>query len=116
MTYEQLWLRAFALTVVIEAPIYTLMLRRGMRTLLATILLAIGLQVVTHPALWFVAPRFEPYWAWVTVMELLVWLVEGLIAGAVITHPKGRRHALLWGLFASLCANGVSTAIGLLIH
>ncbi|TNF27832.1 MAG: hypothetical protein EP329_18955 [Deltaproteobacteria bacterium] len=115
MSYELLWLRAFALTVLIEVPIYTLFLQRFGRPVVAVVLVAIGLQVATHPALWFVAPRFEPYWAWVLTMELLIWLVEGLLAGLAIDHPTGRGRAFAVGLLASLSANATSTLFGLII-
>lgn len=116
MSYEFLWLEAFALTLAIEVPIYAALLRRCAGSWLAAIALGVVLQVATHPALWFLAPRFEPYWAWVVTMEVLVWLIEGVLAGLAIKHPKGKRYALAYGLFASLCANATSTLIGLALQ
>lgn len=126
MSYELMWLRAFAVTIAIEAPIYVALFRRRAPPGLPlpwgpALALAVALQAVTHPALWFVAARwlyFEPYWAWVLVMEVGVVLVEGgLVAAAVAAHggrPTWRR-ALAFGLVAALIANAVSTLIGLVL-
>jgi len=119
MTYEALWLRAFVLTCAIEIPVYTAVLWRpwgGARRLASLLLLGFALQLATHPALWFLAPRFEPYATWVVVMELLVWAVEGgLVALALGGRPRPR-VALGWGLLASFAANLTSTLIGLAVH
>lgn len=117
MSYEALWLRAFLLTFAIEAPLYIALLRPRWRGgWPSLVLLTLALQLATHPALWFLAPRFSPYWAWVLVMELLVWLAEGaLVAVALGLRPRPR-DALGWGLLASLVANAVSTLVGLAIQ
>ena len=60
-SYELLWLEAFVLTCAIEIPIYALVLRRALPSLEWRLLLAFGVQVATHPALWFVVPQWRPY-------------------------------------------------------
>lgn len=115
MSYELLWLRAFALTCLIEVPIYMFVLRRALPDWRWRLLLAFGLQVATHPALWFVAPRFDPYWAWLVVMELCVFAVEAAgVALALRLRPTPRR-VLGLALFAAFAANAVSTLVGLAI-
>lgn len=111
-----MWLEAFALTLAIEVPIYAALLRRYAGSWFGAVALGVALQVATHPALWFFAPRFEPYWAWVVTLEVVIWLIEGLLAGLVIDHPKGKRYAYAYGLLASLCANATSTLIGLALQ
>ena len=105
-TVEQ-WLPAFLLTLAFEAPIVLYALR-GLRARGAGwLLLANGL---THPALWFVLPRFfEDYWAYVLVGEALVFATEALVyAAALRSLPRG---ALIAGV-----ANGFSYAVGALYY
>ncbi len=116
MSYELLWLRAFALTVLIEVPLWAWLLRPRFERLYEALFVALILQVITHPALWFVAPRFEPYWAWVVVMELCVLTVEAGVAAAVMGRGPGWGATIRLAFLASLVANGVSTVVGLLIH
>ncbi len=116
MSYELMWLRAFALTVLIEVPLWVLVLRSRFERLREAIFLAFALQVITHRALWFLAPRFEPYWAWVTVMELCVLSIEAGVAAWVMGRGPGWGATIRLALFASLLANAVSTAVGLLLH
>ena len=93
-----------------EAPIVVWGLIRplGARDAL---LVAVGAQVLTHPALWFCLPRFEPYLAWVLAAEVLVTAVEAAwFAGWLrrAGHPSVRRAAGV-----ALVANVVSTVFGL---
>lgn len=115
MTYEEMWFRAFALTVAIEVPLYALVLRRRFVRLWEVVLVASALQVLTHPALWLLAPRFEPYWAWVLVMEACVVTVEAGAAAVALGRGPGWGRTLRLALLASLLANGVSTAVGLVL-
>lgn len=109
------WIWAFSLTVVVELLVIMPwsssrgLPRTGTLTAVATA------QLLTHPALWFLFPRFEPYWLWLTLAETLVCLVEAVVYGIWLrkegwTYPD----AFGAGLGVSLIANLVSTAIGLL--
>lgn len=108
-----LWLLAFVGTVVLEAPIVVLATRRRLGAARSAVV-AFALQALTHPALWYALPRFEPYALWLVWAEGCVTLVEGL-ALAVVLHSWGepRRRALARGLSISLVANAFSTLIGL---
>jgi hypothetical protein len=99
-----LWLRAFALTCAIEIPIVGLILRRPRWPW--RILVGLLAQVLTHPAFWYAAPHFAPYWAWVTVCELTIFAVETLV---YLLQERSWRAPL-----ASLAANGASLLAGLL--
>lgn len=107
------WAWAFGLTVALEAPVVTLILR-GPVIWPRALLIALGAQLITHPVLWFVAPRFEPYWAWVTVMELAVFAVEAaLYTGLLRTTTKSWAKVLPRAIGASAAANGLSLTVGL---
>ncbi len=105
------WAVAFGLTVAIEAPIYVYGLRRlGLSPWWGCVLVAVALQVSTHPALWFVAPRFEPYALWLLVMESLVIAVETAGVRVATSAPWSKCFAL------ALLANAVSTLVGLILY
>ena len=102
----------FALTCVIELPAYlagfaALGWLRPTGRLRVPAVLALGLAVnlVTHPALWFVAHRLDGVAA-LGSAEIGVVVVEGLLM-AVVT----RRPAL--SLLLALAVNALSTGIGL---
>ena len=101
--YVAAWARAFALTQLVEVPIY----RSGYGAPLALAFLA---SAITHPIVWFVifGPLLEPvemtYATRVLVAELFAWLTEaGLLA-----FLCGRPNAIAW----ALAANAASVAIG----
>ncbi|MEM9071507.1 MAG: hypothetical protein AAGE52_23575 [Myxococcota bacterium] len=108
------WLYAFALTQLIEAPIYVRALRERPRA--ERWVLALTPSAFTHPLLWFVfVPlTYEPlgYWPMVALGELLVTLAEGVLLAVFRpgSFAKALPRALLW----SLAANGTSVAVGFL--
>jgi len=107
------WALAFGLTVLIEAPIVVAILR-GPVIWPRALLIALGAQLITHPALWFIAPRFDPYWLWVGVMECAVTAVEAVLyAGLLRTTTQEWGKILPRAILASIAANAVSTGIGL---
>lgn len=107
------WALAFGLTVLIEAPIVVAILR-GPVIWPRALIIALGAQLITHPALWFIAPRFEPYWLWVLVMETLVTVAEAVLyAGLLRTTTKDWGKILPRAILASIAANAASTGIGL---
>lgn len=108
------WAWAFVWTLALELPIYALIVRRWVRGGLPLLAVLLGLNVATHPALWYLAPRFHPYWIWVLTMETGVVVVEALLLTLYL-----RRHdvPLPWlrALLAAFVANLVSTLIGFLV-
>jgi hypothetical protein len=101
-----LWFAAFAWTIALEQPIYTLALRRHVRRWWTPCAIALAVNAITHPLLWFAFPRFAPYWQYVVAGELCVIAVEAVIVALVI-----RRGAP--AIAASVAANTVSTLVGL---
>lgn len=120
------WLGAFALTQIIEVPIYVAAMRQALRTghaerprsLAAQIAIAFGASAITHPMVWFVIPRIPPssfagspmaaYVEYVFRAEMFAFLVEGFYFYSL--HVVWLRRALVW----SLLANGTSVACGFL--
>lgn len=96
------WLAAFAVTQLVEVPIYLRAQRRfGV---------AFGASAITHPIVWFVVPAFwrgGGYLGMVLVAEAFAVITE-----AVWLRRFGVRHAFWW----SLLANASSVAIGLSIR
>ena len=68
---------------------------------------------MTHPFVWFAFPRLAElglsYAAWVTIAEVVVWLVEATLLRALAAPRPGFARAAL----VSLVGNGASFAIGL---
>jgi hypothetical protein len=108
-----LWLEAFAWTCGLELPVYTAVLRHRFRRPWHAALLSLGLQICTHPALWYLAPRFSPYRLWLVTMETSVTLVEGLLVALVLRFRPTPMRAIGLGLLASFLANVFSTLVGL---
>jgi hypothetical protein len=84
--------------------------RKGIK-IRSAILIGLLLNGLTHPALWFLVPYFEPYYAWVAVMEILVFAIEaGLLFALIVRSGVSLRYAA-WTAGA---ANSVSTLAGIL--
>lgn len=103
------WLVAFALTQLVEVPIYArpLAMRRdgGRRGLLPRVALAFVLSCPTHPFVFLVLPRLwtGTYMGYVAAAEAVAVLAE-----AALLHLLGVRAALTWAVLA----NVASTAVG----
>jgi len=100
------WLAAFAITQIVETPIYA----RAQPGVSWQRRLAIGAgaSAVTHPVVWFVIPRIVTH-GWIThllVAEAFAIGVEGLWLRAF-----GVQRALLLSVFANACSVGVGLAI-----
>ena len=90
--YELEWARAFALTLGIEVPLYFwLLCKLGFRAHSA-LGAAIVANAISHPILWFVLPRFEPYAAFAATGEAVVLVIETLVimAWSVAFKPRLR--------------------------
>jgi hypothetical protein len=86
------WLRAFALTQIIEVPIYR-------RAFGSSLLEAFGASAITHPLVfWFNASHaWHVAWGWrAAACELFAWWVEALYFAVL-----GRRRVLAWTLIAN---------------
>lgn len=110
----ELWAKAFGWTLAIEVPLYLMMLVRPLgpwRAFAAALLV----NVLTHPALWYLFPYFEPYETYVVVAELCVWTVETVVLWPILSRWSPLGRPLLYALIAAFIANLVSTVAGLFI-
>ncbi len=104
LAYALAWLRAFAFTELVEAPLYRRLLGVEWRV-------ALGASAITHPLLWIVLPLVWPHvsipWgALVLVAAAIVVLVEA--AFFHLAAEIAPRRALL----ASLVTNAASATLG----
>lgn len=107
------WARAYLATQVIEVPIVVgwLRARLPLREAFAVAVLA---STLTHPALWYVWPRFEPHWLYVGVGEALVWSTEALLF-TLWLRRHGVADAARLGTGVACLANASSMLTGFLI-
>lgn len=101
-----LWLVAFVWTLAIELPIYTIALSRHVRSWQRLCGLVLLVNAISHPLLWFGFLRFESYAAYVITGELCVVAIEAILLGIAIKHWR-------LALVSSVCANAISTLLGL---
>jgi hypothetical protein len=101
-----LWAVAFAWSIALEMPVYLLVLRRHVEQWWTPVAITLAVNAATHPAFWFVFPRFDPYWQYVLAGEACVVFVETAIIAVVV-----RRIGI--AIVAAVLANLVSTLIGL---
>ncbi|MCA3007160.1 MAG: hypothetical protein INH34_02165 [Phycisphaerales bacterium] len=94
------WATAFALTVVIEAPLAALAAPRGRRR--DAVVDSLALNLVTHPNAWWSVQQWPGRW---TEVELAVLAVETL-GYALVT-----RIGLSRGFLVAALANGVTAAL-----
>ena len=105
------WLRAFAVTAVIETIVAVPLLARAEAHLghrLAAVLLV---NLATHPLVWFLFPGLSaPYAARVALSE--AWALAGEAGAYWVVWPRlGMRRAFT----TSLLANAASFVLGLII-
>jgi hypothetical protein len=112
-----LWVRAFAFSLVTEAPFYALIGRlhgKGEAPIPVARLVFAGAvgTCLTHPLLWFVWPRVISDFAWYTVSgELIVAAVEAIVLFA-LARPIPFSRAVA----ASFIANAASYGLGELVR
>jgi len=102
------WLRAFAVTLLVEIPIATPLLAIVERSVARRIAIVVVANLATHPLVWFLFPglafgrptRFALSEAWAVLAEIAIYKL-------VWPSLRGRRAALV-----SLAANGASVAAG----
>jgi hypothetical protein len=101
------WLAAFALTQAVEVPV--ILRAQPGRPWPRRLLVAFGGSALTHPIVWFVAPRVVPG-GWVAMA--IVAETFAVLAEAAWLRAFGVPRALWW----SLLANALSAGIGLSIR
>lgn len=107
MPFFRAWAWAFGLTLLMELPVYTVV--PAPLPWPRRLLLGLGLNLATHPLLWYAFPRFHPYFLWALVAESWVTLTEALLLAAAWRgqFPKA--------LLVSFLANLLSTLTGLYV-
>src|SRR5215475_10008528 len=106
------WLSAFLWTLVLELPVYALCLRERFGGWRTPIVLALGMNAVSHPLLWFVFPKWQPFWLWLLVAESCVTLFEGMILAIALACVRSARPVGT-ALAVAVAANALSTGFGL---
>jgi hypothetical protein len=101
------WLVAFAWTLALELPVYTLVLGHRMRSWQRLCAAVFAVNAVTHPLLWFAFPRFEPFWLYALAGETCVVVAEAAMLALAIP--------LRAAIVASVLANATSLLLGLLV-
>ncbi|MDF1562999.1 MAG: hypothetical protein P1V51_08135 [Deltaproteobacteria bacterium] len=103
-----LWAQAFALTLLIEVPIYAGLAPEGCGRARAALAGAAG-SALTHPLLWYVwVPLIPGYGRAVMSGEVLVVVLEILVF-----HLLTGRRSLRRAAAAALLANAASYGLGL---
>ena len=105
---------AFLWTCALELPVYVLFVGRRLERWWSVCVLALLLNVATHPALWHLFPRFGPAALWLMIAESTVIGIEALLVAVVLARSMPAAQAAGLGLLASLAANAFSTGAGLL--
>ncbi|MEZ4366693.1 MAG: hypothetical protein R2939_10455 [Kofleriaceae bacterium] len=104
VTYFEAWLMAFALTQLVETPLYMWLARVGVAR-------AFSLSLVTHPLVWYVIPPLcygagLSYRQMIVLDELFAWLAEAALL---------RLYGCRWrrALVVALVVNAASVVVGL---
>jgi hypothetical protein len=111
VSYLELWSRAFALTLVVEAALAFPLLGAGLSRVRRLGAACAG-QLLTHPSVWFVLPALGmPRFVYLSVAE--AWAILGEMALYRLIFMD-----LPWlrALGISALANGASLAAGMLIR
>lgn len=105
------WLRAFAITLLVEAAVATPLLARVEARLGRRAMAVALVNLATHPLVWFLFPGIAaPHAIRLALSEAWAFAAEA-VGYAVVWPGIGARRALL----VSLLANGASLAVGLLL-
>ena len=103
------WSSAFVGTLVVEVPIVVLAFQRlSARSRILAALVASG---ISHPIMWLVLPRSEPYILAVCIAELCVVAFEAFVYNAF----TGTAYSKWYTLMVSILANAASCLVGYLL-
>jgi hypothetical protein len=121
------WFVAFLWTSVFELPVYVLMLRKYFAAWWVPWLVTLLANSCTHPALWYLFPRFDPgipflhpYVAWAAMAESCVVVTEAVMVSVALSFfsrspcPSVARRMRI-ALVSSLIANLTSTLLGIVL-
>lgn len=107
------WVEAFAITLWIEVPVYLIVLRRTELSFPIAFSMAMGVNIFTHPALWYLFPKwyefpepFHTFYPWLLIAESCVSLTEGLLLGLATKRMR-------WSILVAFGVNALSTLTGL---
>jgi hypothetical protein len=106
-----LWIRAFGLTLAVEAPVAVPLLAPVEPSRTRRILAVLIANLSTHPLVWFFFTRLG--WSWAVVN----WVAEGWAFGFEIIAYRVIFPAASWRrcVLVSISANMASYVIGLLV-
>jgi hypothetical protein len=111
----QLWPWIFALTCLLELPVYLWLLRPAV-TPARGLLVCIGLNLLTHPLVWFVFPTLlENQVHYVLVAEAFAVIVEGLALVALARWRGWEGFPWLSLVGVAFLANAFSATVGELV-
>ena len=106
------WAILFAMTYLLELPIYQGLLRRVVR-LRQGLLLCLALNVATHPIVWFVWPIvLENQLHYVLVAEAFAVLVEATLLWGMARWKRWPDGSWLSFVGVAFLANAFSVAVG----
>jgi hypothetical protein len=107
----EIWFRAFVLTLVVEAPVVALLLRRWEPSRPRLLVLIVFANLASHPAVWFVFSQLLDIGTQDYVLAVEAWAIasEALFYSAAIRGLPVRQ-----AIVASLVANTASYLVGLL--
>lgn len=99
------WIVAFVLTLLVEVPLWVLMIDRG--ALVWRLCFAVAVNTLTHPLLWAVASGQG--WGVIVLLECMVAAVEGALMAGVW------RLGWLRSVLTALIVNASSVLVGLML-
>lgn len=104
------WLEAFALTQLLEVPVFLLGMRAAPLSWPMRVAVALGASALTHPIVWFVLPPLLGprlgFWGYFGIAETFAVVAEWrYLAAFEVERP----------LRLSLAANGLSMTVGLVV-
>lgn len=106
------WAKAFFLTVLVEIPIASFVLRDLDRSWARRAVLALFASLATHPAVWFIFPRLDlTYPQMIAAAETWAVVIEAVFYGFTFRGLEPWR-----AVGVSLLANGASFGTGLLVR
>jgi hypothetical protein len=112
----KVWLIFFAVTFVLETPVYVLALRRVTGSILKGALASLIVNLCTHPVVWFALPRLfvDDQVKYTLTAEGFAVSVEAAILIVTCRVLKWEHRPWLWLLGLAFLANATSVAGGMI--